>query len=1270
MPPAVIQRLDQLLADVRRQARFALAARGVAWLVAVVVGLTLLAGLLDWAWHLDDVAWRLGLSVGILACSAWVTVRYLVGPLRVRFTPVDLALRIESRYPVLGEALASSVDFLEHRVDQRMGSPALQHVVIRDTLTKLDRLTVDDVVDTRPVQKVVAVAAGICVLAGTIFGLNQSATAIALHRLVMPLSAPAWPRETQLRLLDNRLEPLTVDAANPRRIARGQTMRLFVENVAGTLPERVVFEHRVGVAGDVVRERMRPATARDPAGRDRELLAFDLSATRGPIEFRAIGGDDDTMAWHQLLVVSPPAVDQFQVTLTPPEYVRRLADQARRTGGVGTLLNDTRGVRGPRAFLPENEAREPRTPHLFFTTKRLASGSGHVEALVGTRVQIEARSNRELQGAELHLRGDNPVRLDLADDGLSITGSFQVATPGLATYWIDLIDTDGVRSQDSPRYEMRGVADAVPEVVLEIPAADMVVTPDADVPLRAVATDDLSVKSITLRFTISSGDQTREPSAVTLFERSGADDSGLVTRHVVQHDWSLADINLHDGDQVLFHIEAEDDYDLAPEPHVGKSEVRSLRVVSAEQKRIELAQRQLSLLLELERAKRQQADAQRQVRELQQQNEKVGTLRPQDADALQQSEMQQRQVDGKLADPRESIAARARELLDELRDNKLDDAETRHRLERLEGELSRLGREHVPPLEQGFTKARKQAQAALPEPRKSNGETKPTKDRDPKTPPSKQLGESLSQIGEHQTAILESLGELLQSLSQWRDEQDIARELAELIADQAELQKQTGATGQRTLTKPLNELPLQEQADLARLAERERRLAQAFEQWQGKLEELQKRQASQNPAGARALAEALEKSKRDPLAPRMRDAAGQVQNNRIGDAMQSQKQIADKLRELQDALRGEEASTTDDSVEALRKAERDLADVRQRQAELRDKSRKAAEEADPVERKQAEEQIREEQEKLREQTAELARRLQRQGAARGGEATRRAAERMKQAEKYLDRDEPRVAEQIQQEALDDLEQAQRELAKQRRSLEEQQVRDQLAVLAQQIENLAAQQERIASEIHKIDEARTQRGSLTRTEQLALRDIAASQRQIRQQADRLAEQIAGVFVFAETLRSAGRGMNRVAELLDQRNTSGPTQQAAQSAHKKLVDLLAALKSSPLPKPSDMADESGGGEGAPMPDENERGEMRLEVVTIVPQLKLLKTWQQQVADRTETIHAALAKTPLTADQQGELDELDREQAALRDLVEKLIEFANSLGREGGGDDADKK
>ncbi|MBI5758258.1 MAG: hypothetical protein HZA46_07060 [Planctomycetales bacterium] len=1264
MPPAVIQRLDQLLADVRRQARFALAARGVAWLVAVAVGLTLLAGLLDWAWHLDDVAWRLGLSAGILVCSVWVTVRYLVGPLRVRFTPVDLALRIESRYPVLGEALASSVDFLEHRVDQRMGSPALQHVVIRDTLTKLDRLTVDDVVDTRPVQKVVAVATGICVLAGTIFGLNQSAAAIALHRLVMPLSAPAWPRETQLRLLDNRLEPLVVDTANPRRIARGQTMRLFVENVAGVLPERVVFEHRVGAAGDVVRERMRPATARDPAGRDRELLAFDLSATRGPIEFRAVGGDDYTMAWLQLLVVSPPAVDQFQVMLTPPEYVRRLAEQTRRAGGVSPSVED-RGSHNQGANAPRSPA-----PFLFFETKRLPAGSGHVEALVGTRVQIEARSNRELKGAELHLRGDIPVTLDLADDGRSITGSFQVATSGLATYWIDLIDTDGVRSQDSPRYEVRGVADAVPEVVLEVPAADMVVTPDADVPLQVVATDDLNVKSFTLRFTISSGEQTREPSAVTLFERSGADGTGLVTRQVVKHNWSLPDLNLHDGDQVLFHIEAEDDYDLSPEPHVGTSAVRALRVVSAEQKRIELAQRQLSLLLELERAQRQQGDAQRQVRELQQQNDKVGTLRPQDADALQLSEMQQRQVDGKLADPRESIAARARELLDELRYNKLDDAETRQRLERLEGELSRLGREHVPPLEQGFTKARKQAQAASPESRKSNGETKPAKDRDPKTPTAKQLGESLSQIGEHQTAILESLGELLQSLSQWRDEQDIARELAELVADQAELQKQTGATGQRTLTKPLNELPPQEQADLARLAERERRLAQAFEQWQGKLEELQKRQASQNPAGAGALADAVEKSKRDPLAPRMRDAAGQVQNNRIGDAMQSQKQIADKLRELQDALRGEEASTTDDSVEALRKAERDLADVRQRQAELRNKSRKAAEETDPAERKQAEEQIREEQEKVREQAAELARRLQRQGAARGGEATRRAAERMKQAEKYLERDEPRVAEQIQQEALDDLEQAQRELAKQRRQLEEQQVRDQLAVLSQQIQNLATQQERIVADIHKIDEARTQRGSLTRTEQLALRDLAASQRQVRQQADRLAEQIAGVFVFAETLHSAGRGMNRVAELLDQKNTSGSAQQAAQSAHQKLVDLLAALKSAPVPKPSDMADESGGGEGAPMPDENERGEMRLEVVTIVPQLKLLKTWQQQVADRTETIHAALAKTPLTADQQHELDELDREQAALRDLVEKLIEFANSLGREGGGDDADKK
>jgi hypothetical protein len=1234
-----------MLSSLRRQVRNALLAKGIASVVAMLVGLTVLVAFLDWAWHLDDVGLRLALACGIVASSGWVVLRHLVRPLQVKLTPVDLALRIEARHPIFREALASSVDFVEQHTDSRLGSPALQQAVIRDTLSRLEQVTVSDVVDPRPVRKLVTLAASICVLAGVLFGLNRPAAAIALQRLVMPLSAPAWPHETELRLLDSRFEPIVADRAHPLRIARGQKLRVFAENVSGSLPDRVTFEHRVGGSGEFVRERMQPAATRDAAGHGRDLVAIDLPATRGPIEFRATGGDDDTMPWHHVLVVAPPAVESFQVTLTPPEYVQRLAQQ-HLASGAGKA-------------------------HLFFTTKRLPAGAGHIEALVGTQAQIEARSNRELQSAELLLSGDQAARIDVADDKRTITGSFQVTTPALGTYWIDLVDLDGVRSQESPRFEVRGIADAVPEVVLETPAADLVVTRDAEVPLQAVATDDLSVSLISLRFTISSGDETREPSAVTLFDRDSAaldkpDATPLVTRHVVQHRWSLADLNLREGDQILFHIEAEDDFDLSPEPHVGKSAVRSLKIVSPDQKRLELAQRQLSLLLELERAQKQEADAHRQVRELQQQNDKVGALRSQDLDALQQSDMQQRQVNEKLADPKESVAARARELLADLRQYKLDDPETRQRLERMEGELSRLGRDHVPPIEQGFTKARKQAQAATPDrksalPGRLDGEPeRSARKGQPTSPAARQLGESLAQVGEHQTAILESLGELLQSLSQWRDEQDIARELSELIADQSEIQKQTGAIGQRTLSRPLSELSAQDQTDLARLADRERRLAGEFEEWQRKLEETQKRQTQANPSAAGTLNETLEKSKQEPLAARMRDAAGQTQNNRTGESQQTQQRVLDKLQQLQDTLRGQEDSKSGDSLDQLRQAERDLAGLRQREAELRERLEKSFENPSASERESDQATIREEQRPLREDTSELARRFQRQGAPRGGEATRRAAERMRQAERYLDKSEPRVAEQLQQESLDDLEQAQRELARQRRALEEDAVRDQLAGLTATVQQLASQQERIAGDIHKLDESRSPRGTLTRTEQRTLRDLAATQRQVRQQADRLAGEIKGVFVFAETLRSAGKAMQRVTELLDQRITSEAARKPAEAAHQRLLDLLASLKESPIPKPNDFADESGG-QGAGQPDEANRGQMKLEVVTIVPQLRLLKSWQQQVADRTQPLVESQANGKVSPDQQTELDDLAAEQASLRELLQKLIEFAASVGKE---------
>ena len=63
----------------------------------------------------------------------------------------------------------------------------------------------------------------------------------ALERLVFPFSARDWPRRTNLQILNADMQPLEFDEQDPLRIARGDTLKLFVENRTGRLPTKVSY---------------------------------------------------------------------------------------------------------------------------------------------------------------------------------------------------------------------------------------------------------------------------------------------------------------------------------------------------------------------------------------------------------------------------------------------------------------------------------------------------------------------------------------------------------------------------------------------------------------------------------------------------------------------------------------------------------------------------------------------------------------------------------------------------------------------------------------------------------------------------------------------------------------------------------------------------------------------------------------------------------------------------------------------------------------------
>src|SRR6202035_3773371 len=103
-----------------------LALYGLSWVAGALVLAILLACLADWSIHLASEV-RLAALVVVAGLGAWLALRYVVAPLVVRFRDLDIALRIERRWPGLNDRLASTVQFLRVGADEhRMGSAALR----------------------------------------------------------------------------------------------------------------------------------------------------------------------------------------------------------------------------------------------------------------------------------------------------------------------------------------------------------------------------------------------------------------------------------------------------------------------------------------------------------------------------------------------------------------------------------------------------------------------------------------------------------------------------------------------------------------------------------------------------------------------------------------------------------------------------------------------------------------------------------------------------------------------------------------------------------------------------------------------------------------------------------------------------------------------------------------------------------------------------------------------------------------------------------------
>ncbi len=1110
----MVHPLEERIAALRNRLRRLLAVYGVGWLLTAGLAAALAMGLLDYLLHFQDRGIRVIASLTVWVAVLWVGYRFLLVPQTARLSNADLARRVQRRFPQLSDSLASAVEFLDQPEDDpRAGSAALRGAVIRE-VTAASAAGLLETLGGRPARRAAPAASAIGLLTLILAPPNATAAWTAAVRLIDPLGDVAWPQRSHLELRQRIV-----------RVARGQAFEVEVVDRHAELP-------------DVVRIHYRFTAVRCGAGEETEAMHFAGGAMVArrenvvrPFAYRVEGGDDQNMPWIPVQVMEPPAVASLSVTLVPPAY----------TG--------------------------------WPTTK----AEGHLRALVGTRVQVSAVSTKPLRDAWLSLEDGRQVPARLAPDRQHLTIPADARQPFLidksVAYWFKLIDVDGLAGGSDNRWEIRAVPDVPPTVLIEKPSGTLLVTPNARVPLRVSAKDDLALRRIDLLS--SRSDRPKQPDAVKSMyvgpervqpQTKGLEQTEQGDRQVVSLDWDLAPLGLTAGTQVTFHV-AADDY----RPQTGTSEPRRLSVVTPEELTERIASRQAFLLGELKRVLGIQRQGRQQVAALEIRAGEIGLLDQLDLDHLRGVELNERQVVRTLSSRTDGLPVQIVALQEELENNRLSSPDVQRRMEAMLRELERLGREQFPVIARELTAAIKSSQIRLQEAGRIIVSPQPKG----RVPPDPAVRESLATAGRHQDQVIATLETLIGELSRWDSYRRFHRDIAELRRDQEELGQRTTDLGRRTLAKEIQDLLPQEAADLKINARQQAELAG---QWDHVQQEMQSSVAplqESDPAAAKTVAAALHRAQDLAISGRMRSIGDDIQQNQMGRAIAQQKQVIGDLQQVLDVLADRRESQSDGLVRKLRRLESEAGRIADAEQELQKQFAAAAGNRGELDRLAAR------QDQLREQTERLLEELRRLAAEKPSREAQRAVRAMKDAVRAVRDGAAQRPADAAEDAIKALKELVRQLADERNRNEVELAMEQMAQLEELLRSLRDRQQKALDEARRIEEKLRAAGSLARSEAASLLDLARNQRLLESEAAGMAQKAAGAEVLHLALTSAVEKMHEAAVLLENRQPGGEAQQAQQAALKWLDQVLEALKKdpqapgpSPPGNPGDQAKEAAG------------------------------------------------------------------------------------------------
>ena len=1312
--------VESRIGALRGRVRRLLALHGVSYLVAGTVAAVVVACAADWLIHLAAEV-RLALLVGVVGLAGYLLVRRVLLPLIVRFRDLDIALRIEERWPGLNDRLASTVQFLrvsESEPEAAIGSKALRDATVKETLEQIKGIDFRQAVDPRPVRVAAGWAVVALALVGGIVSAQPGLSRIAALRLFRPFGPDTWPRQTHLTILDE----------TPRKIARGMSFALAVGIAPG---ERMPSTARVSYTypdGETASEPLRPAADDTFRGR--------IETVSRPFTFQVEAGDDVTDR-RSVEVVAPPSLTREVVRLVAPPY----------TG---------------------------------LATQTLAPGNTQVRVVEGSRVEVAAEANKPLASATLRV-GDVVLAeaTKLASDGKSLTAQFTVKES--KPFWFDLLDTEGFRSQEIVRFDVRATRDEAPRVVVDDPSQDRDVPAAAVIPLKISVDDDFGIHLVRLVYKVANGGS--EPSSevvVPLAEGIAPGGPVATDKHLdVTYRWDLAAIpGLQPGSTITFFAEGRD-FDNLKGPNIGKSREIRLRIVTEEEINRQLDEQQKAIREEVDRALQMQKQARTPVNDALRTLDKTDKLSDPARNQLRDAEMIQRQVTNRITNKADGLEQKVRRFLDDVANFKVDNPDAEQQMGEIRDAVARIREQNLAPAEQGLTRATKaldqpDADKTNPTPPAQPGDDKtnpttpaakneanraakaeatkgaasrknepnpatkaestkganpedtpaskdgtsskagvtkgaepakgaspkgsPSSDKTKPTPSNAQAGgktnptpggeetkptasgepddktnptapgdtksaaapkAALAESEKNQKAIVDELEKMLASLGEFNDVRNLTREAKSLLQAQEKAKKQAAeaAANPETQNKDAKDFTPEQQAERKNLAAAQDAVAKGLQDLEAKLDDLAKNLEEADPLAAAGLRDAADQSRKKQTSSKMADAAQQLDQNQMGKARENQQKAADDLKALVDSIQNRRENELAHLVKELKAAEKDLKALRDRQTANLKKTAEARKNPDEAKRKEELAKLAKEQKQIEEATKKQVQKLAKLSAEAAARAGQQAAGQMAKAGEQLEQGDGEQAEGDQEEALQNLREAQKEVADARREAEEQLAAEQIVKMADSLKSIHERQEKMAGETDVYEKTR-----------------AAAE---------------GQLTLAQ--RSGVRGLGQVqaglkdeaGELGDRLGDGAPVfrltiQKAADSmdvAAQRLQSLktddatvrsqkLAALRLRQLLDSLKREQAKKGGQPQQGGQQGQPGGRQGGDDGFPPaaQIKMVKILQEEINERTDYFDELVRRhKELTPDQVAEVDRLHLDQGTLADLVRDLTQPKKSDGEE---------